>query len=73
MDTFLAVIVIFFIPLLYHKVSVLFTPKEVISAYADFEQLVGAVDTLFGDASQTVQNYAANAFKTAGMSANEYM
>ena len=47
--------------------------KEVISAYADFEQLVGGVDTLFGDASQTVQNYAANAFKTAGMSANEYM
>ena len=47
--------------------------KEVISAYADFEQLVGGVDTLFGDASQTVQNYAANAFKTAGMSANKYM
>jgi ABC-type transporter Mla subunit MlaD len=47
--------------------------KEVISAYADFEQLVGGVDTLFGDSSQTVQNYAANAFKTAGMSANEYM
>ena len=47
--------------------------KEVITAYADFEQLVGGVDTLFGDSSQTVQNYAANAFKTAGMSANEYM
>ena len=47
--------------------------NEVIAAYADFEQLVGGVDTLFGDASQTVQNYAANAFKTAGMSANEYM
>lgn len=47
--------------------------KEVLAAYADFEQLVGGVDTLFGDASQTVQNYASNAFKTAGMSANEYM
>ncbi len=47
--------------------------KEVITAYADFEQLVGGVDTLFGDSSQAVQNYAANAFKTAGMSANEYM
>lgn len=47
--------------------------KEVIAAYADYEQLVGGVDTLFGEASQTVQNYAANAFKTAGMSANEYM
>jgi hypothetical protein len=47
--------------------------KEVIAAYADYEQLVGGVDTLFGEASQAVQGYAANAFKTAGMSANEYM
>jgi hypothetical protein len=47
--------------------------KEVLSAYADYEQLVGGVDTLFGSASQTVQGYAENAFKTAGMSANEYM
>lgn len=47
--------------------------KEVISAYADYEQLVGGVDTLFGDASSAVQGYAENAFKTAGMSANEYM
>ncbi|NCC05945.1 MAG: phage tail protein, partial [Proteobacteria bacterium] len=47
--------------------------KEVISAYADYEQLVGGVDTLFGEASQSVQRYAENAFKTAGMSANEYM
>ena len=47
--------------------------QEVVVAYADYEQLVGGVDTLFGEASQTVQGYAANAFKTAGMSANEYM
>ncbi|GHU54673.1 hypothetical protein FACS1894132_09660 [Clostridia bacterium] len=47
--------------------------KEVIAAYADYEQLVGGVDTLFGEASQTVQGFAENAFKTAGMSANEYM
>lgn len=47
--------------------------KEVIAAYADYEQLVGGVDTLFGEASGTVQRYADNAFKTAGMSANEYM
>lgn len=47
--------------------------KEVIAAYADYEQLVGGVDTLFGEASETVQRYADNAFKTAGMSANEYM
>ena len=47
--------------------------KEVISAYADYEQLVGGVDTLFKDASNTVQKNADSAFKTAGMSANEYM
>jgi len=47
--------------------------KEVIAAYADYEQLVGGVDTLFGESSQAVQGYAENAFKTAGMSANEYM
>lgn len=46
--------------------------KEVVAAYADYEQLVGGVDTLFGEASQAVQTSAANAFKTAGMSANEY-
>ncbi|GHU76981.1 hypothetical protein FACS1894188_10380 [Clostridia bacterium] len=46
---------------------------EVVKAYADYEQLVGGVDTLFGEASQTVQGYAENAFKTAGMSANDYM
>ncbi|WP_167959242.1 phage tail protein [Anaerosporobacter faecicola] len=47
--------------------------KEVIAAYADYEQLVGGVDTLFKESSQELQNYAANAYKTAGMSANEYM
>lgn len=47
--------------------------KEAVTAYADYEQLVGGVDTLFGDASTTVQKYAANAFKTAGLSANQYM
>lgn len=47
--------------------------KEVVSAYADYEQLVGGVDTLFKESSQKLQAYAANAYKTAGMSANEYM
>ena len=41
--------------------------------YADYEQLVGGVDTLFKGASQTVQENAKEAFKTAGLSANEYM
>ena len=34
---------------------------------------VGGVDTLFKDSSQELQTYAANAYKTAGMSANDYM
>lgn len=47
--------------------------KEVIAAYADYEQLVGGVDTLFKDSSHQLQTYAANAYKTAGLSANDYM
>lgn len=37
--------------------------KEIISAYADYEQLVGDVDTLFKDSSQKLQQYAANAYQ----------
>ena len=44
-----------------------------VSAYSEFEQLVGGVDTLFGEASQKVQEYADNAYTTAGMSASQYM
>lgn len=47
--------------------------KASIDQYAEHEQLVGGVDTLFKTASDKVQEYAANAYKTAGMSANEYM
>ena len=44
-----------------------------IQSYADYEQLVGGVETLFKESAQKVQEYAANAYKTAGLSANEYM
>ena len=47
--------------------------KNAVSQFADYEQLVGGVDTLFKDASGQVQQYAANAFKTAQISANDYM
>lgn len=43
------------------------------SAYAQYEQLVGGVDTLFKESSAKVQAYAEQAYQTAGMSANEYM
>lgn len=41
--------------------------------YAQYEQLVGGVDTLFKNSSQKVQEYADNAFRTSGLSANAYM
>lgn len=44
-----------------------------INAYADYEQLAGGVETLFKDSADTIQTYADNAYKTAGLSANEYM
>lgn len=47
--------------------------KASIDQYAEYEQLIGGVDTLFKDASDTIQEYAANAYKTAGVSANTYM
>ena len=47
--------------------------KSSIDQYAEYEQLVGGVDTLFKDASDTIQQYASNAYKTAGVSANTYM
>ena len=47
--------------------------KASVDQYAEYEQLVGGVETLFKDSAGKVQEYAANAYKTAGMSANEYM
>lgn len=51
--------------------------KSLISAaiegYGEYEQLVGGVETLFGSSADTVIKNAANAYKTAGLSANAYM
>ena len=47
--------------------------KEALDSYADYEQLIGGVETLFKDSSETVEEYANNAYKTAGLSANDYM
>ena len=47
--------------------------KAVVEAYSEYEQLVGGVDTLFKESSGLLQEYANNAYKTAGMSANDYM
>lgn len=47
--------------------------KSSVQAYADFEQLTGGVETLFKDSAGKVEEYASNAYKTAGLSANQYM
>lgn len=44
-----------------------------VKQFAEYEQLVGGVETLFKDSAMVVQRYAANAFRNAGLSANEYM
>lgn len=43
------------------------------AGYAEYEQLVGGVETLFKNSAGTIQRYAENAYKTAGLTANEYM
>ncbi|HEM5313397.1 TPA: hypothetical protein U1364_001815 [Streptococcus suis] len=40
---------------------------------AKLQQSLGGIDTLFKNSAGTVKNYASNAYKTAGLSANEYM
>lgn len=47
--------------------------KEAVTSFADYEQLVGGVETLYGDQFDTVMQNASEAFRTAGLSANEYM
>lgn len=44
-----------------------------VKQFAEYEQLVGGVETLFKKSSGQVMKYADDAYKTAGMSANEYM
>ena len=44
-----------------------------VKSYADFEQLAGGVETLFGKNATSVMKNAEKAYKTAGLSANEYM
>lgn len=47
--------------------------KQSLSEYATYEQVVGGVETLFKESAPIVEKYAAEAYKTAGISANEYM
>jgi phage-related protein len=46
---------------------------KAVNAYGEYEQLVGGVETLYKESSDIVLQYAQNAYKTAGLSANKYM
>lgn len=47
--------------------------KSSVDSFAEYEQLAGGVETLFKGSADVVKDYADGAFKTAGMSANDYM
>lgn len=47
--------------------------KQALDAYSNYEQLSGGVQKLFGESAAAVEQYADNAYKTAGLSANDYM
>ena len=47
--------------------------KMALDSYAQYEQLSGGVDKLYGDAADKLRGYAQQAYATAGMSANQYM
>lgn len=46
---------------------------ESIGSGAELEQSIGGIETLFQDSAGAVKEAAANAYKTAGLSANAYM
>ena len=44
-----------------------------VQGYAEYEQLVGGVETLYGTSADKIMAYADQAYQTAGMSSNQYM
>ena len=50
-----------------------FLTKQSVSSYSQYEQLAGGVKKLFGSAADDVMRFANDAYKTSGMSANQYM
>ena len=47
--------------------------SKAVTEGAALEQSIGGVETLFKDSADTIKQYAAVAYKTAGVSAKEYM
>lgn len=46
---------------------------QAVNAYADYEQLTGGIETLYGESAQTMMRYASEAASATGQSMNEYM
>ena len=61
----------------YAATAVAGTVKDVVAGafnnYADYEQLVGGIEKLYGDSADKMLAYADNAYMTMGKSKNEYM
>lgn len=72
-NTFLAVGKAFLTIGVASAAAVVAMTKQAVSAYAEYEQLVGGVETLFKGSSKKLIEYANQAYKTAGLSANQYM
>ena len=47
--------------------------RGAVDGYANYQQLIGGVETLFKKSASTVANYAKESYKTTGLSANDYM
>lgn len=47
--------------------------REAVSSYADYEQLTGGIETLYGDAADQMMQFAAEAATSTGQSMNEFM
>lgn len=47
--------------------------KASLDSYGEYEQLVGGVETLYKDSAGIIENYAKDAYKNVGLSANDYM
>lgn len=47
--------------------------KQALASYTNYEQLTGGIETMFGNSADTMKAYASDAYKTAQISANDYM
>lgn len=53
--------------------AISFLGKQALSSFADYEQLTGGAELMFGDAYETVAENARDAYKTVQMSQNAYL